>query len=325
MLKNNRMDMTGSIHHVAARALEKNSIFLTDQDRSNFTSRIEDITSSTRASIYAWSLSHDQIHLLVKTGFKSLSFFMKSLLSGYAVSFNREHDRSGQVFQGRYSSSLIEEKTFFLPLINFVHLVPVQSGELESVDELDNYPWSGHPAILGTSEIPWQDSSYVLQKIDKDTDTARKSYRESIESEFSSRKFIKNQLDLNTSILGSEAFKKEIDKQFKPEMKRKREEELRKSKAFKLMIFDDIITETALANGISLKILFGRGRQKPVSDTRSIICHYGVYRLGITCQDVGNILGVSAPAACIAARRGEKIIKTSTSLASKLDSFLIDE
>ncbi len=43
-------------------------------------------------------------HFLFRTGLAPLATFMRRLLTGYAVGFNRRHNRSGQLFQNRYKS-----------------------------------------------------------------------------------------------------------------------------------------------------------------------------------------------------------------------------
>jgi hypothetical protein len=48
---------------------------------------------------------------------------MRRLLTGYAVSFNRRHRRSGHLFQNRYKSILCRENTYLLELVRYIHTV----------------------------------------------------------------------------------------------------------------------------------------------------------------------------------------------------------
>ena len=59
----------------------------------------------------------NHFHLLVRTGRHTLSENMRSLMSGYAGYFNRQHKRHGHVFQNRYKSIVCEEETYFLELV----------------------------------------------------------------------------------------------------------------------------------------------------------------------------------------------------------------
>ena len=50
-----------------------------------------------------------RVHILLKSGPGGLSKFMRSLLTGYAVTYNRRHKRHGHVFQNRYKSIICDE------------------------------------------------------------------------------------------------------------------------------------------------------------------------------------------------------------------------
>jgi hypothetical protein len=41
---------------------------------------------------------------------------MRALLTGYAGTFNRRHQRHGHLFQNRYKSIVVEEEPYFVEL-----------------------------------------------------------------------------------------------------------------------------------------------------------------------------------------------------------------
>ena len=53
---------------------------------------------------------------------------MRRLLTGYVVSFNKRHRRSGQLFQNRYKSIICDEEVYFTELVRYIHLNPVRAG-----------------------------------------------------------------------------------------------------------------------------------------------------------------------------------------------------
>ena len=75
-------------------------------------------------------------------------------MTGYAVTFNKRHKRSGHLFQNRYKSVVCEEETYLLELIRYIHLNPLRAGLVADLKELDKYPWTGHSAILGKKKNP---------------------------------------------------------------------------------------------------------------------------------------------------------------------------
>jgi hypothetical protein len=89
-----------------------------------------------------------------KIFFEVLSKVMRKLMTGYAVTFNQRHKRSGHLFQNRYKSIICEEDPYLLELIRYIHLNPLRAGMVKDLKELDKYPWSGHSAILGRCKNP---------------------------------------------------------------------------------------------------------------------------------------------------------------------------
>jgi hypothetical protein len=79
---------------------------------------------------------------------------MRRLMTGYAVTYNKRHKRSGHLFQNRYKSIVCEEDPYLLELIRYIHLNPLRAGLVKDLKELDKYPWTGHSAILGRHKNP---------------------------------------------------------------------------------------------------------------------------------------------------------------------------
>jgi REP element-mobilizing transposase RayT len=93
MPRSKRLDIPGAIHHVIVRGLERRRIFNDDNDYLNFISRIEKSIKRTNAFCYAWVLMPNHLHLLIRTGKNPLSDIMRSVLTGYAVYYNKKNRR----------------------------------------------------------------------------------------------------------------------------------------------------------------------------------------------------------------------------------------
>ncbi len=48
---------------------------------------------------------------------------MRRLLTGYAVSYNRRHRRSGHLLQNRFKSILCQENLYLKELVAYIHLM----------------------------------------------------------------------------------------------------------------------------------------------------------------------------------------------------------
>ena len=93
-----RLDAPGTLHHVIVRGIEKRRIVNDVADRKNFVDRLGGLSVDTKTSIYAWAIMTNHAHLLLRSSEMGLSGFMRRLLTGYAVSYNRRHRRWGHLF-----------------------------------------------------------------------------------------------------------------------------------------------------------------------------------------------------------------------------------
>jgi putative transposase len=171
-----RLDAPGTVHHVILRGLNRGHIVLDEQDREAFISRMGDVAAATGTALYAWALLPNHAHLLLRSGPDGLARFMRRLLTGYAITFNQRHKRSGHLFQNRYKSIVVEEDPYFRELVRYIHLNPLRANLVPDLAHLDVYPWCGHAGILGHSALPGQDTTYVLSWFGKTERAARPAY-----------------------------------------------------------------------------------------------------------------------------------------------------
>jgi REP element-mobilizing transposase RayT len=151
-----------------ARGIERRKIFMDDKDRASFLERLALILEDTQTQCYAWALIPNHFHILLRTGTTPLSTVMRRLMTGYAVTFNIRHRRSGHLFQNRYKSVVCEEDPYLLELIRYIHLNPLRAKLVEDLNALDKYPWTGHSAILGRRKNP------LIPKLEKEVSSADK-------------------------------------------------------------------------------------------------------------------------------------------------------
>ncbi len=139
-----RIDAPGALHHIICRGIERRKIFLDDSDRDHFVQRLGRVISETQTPCYAWAIIPNHFHLLLKTGNIPIATVMRKLLTGYAVTFNRRHDRVGHLFQNRYKSILCQQDRYFLELVRYIHLNPLRANLVGSIRQLNRYEYCGH-------------------------------------------------------------------------------------------------------------------------------------------------------------------------------------
>ena len=192
-----RLDAPGVLQHVMARGIERRKIFWDDKDRSFFLERLALILEETQTQCYAWALIPNHFHLFLRTGPTPLSKVMRRLMTGYAVTFNLRHRRSGHLFQNRYKSVVCEEDTYLLELTRYIYLNPLRAKLVEDLKSLDKYPWSSHSVLIGKQKNPLvpeippaiKEDKYlaektvedVLQYFGKSLKETRRKYRQFVE------------------------------------------------------------------------------------------------------------------------------------------------
>jgi hypothetical protein len=62
-------------------------------------------------------------------------------------------------------SILCQEDPYLRELVGYIHLNPFTVGLVEDISGLDRYAFSGHSALMGHKDRPWQDTNYILKVV----------------------------------------------------------------------------------------------------------------------------------------------------------------
>ena len=320
-----RIDAPGALHHIICRGIERRQIFQDNADRNNFINRLSTILKQTSTYCYAWALIPNHFHLLLRTGKEPIATVMRRLLTGYAVSYNRRHRRSGHLFQNRYKSILCQKDPYLLELVRYLHLNPLRAGVVSSLKELDRYPYSGHSRLMGKIKDQWQDVDTVLALFDKKRSLAQKKYREFVEKgilegkkpELTGGGLIRSvggwgvlksmrRMDVHFKsderILGDSDFVDTVLQDAAEKMERKY---CLKAKGYD---FNALVERVSGIFKIEVKQLLSPSKQPERVMARSVLSYWAVRELGISGTAVGERLGLSQSAVSRAVQRGERLV-----------------
>jgi REP element-mobilizing transposase RayT len=177
MPRQRRQDAPGRTYHVTARGVNRRPIFLEDEERRQFLARLDTVLRWSGARCYAWALMPNHAHLLLRRGEATLGETLHRLLLMHAMRFNEAHARVGHLFQNRAWTHEVESDEEFLVQVRYIHGNPFRAGIVSSLDELAEYPWTGHSALLGNHPAPFQDTGYVLRQFGHEELEARRRLR----------------------------------------------------------------------------------------------------------------------------------------------------
>jgi putative transposase len=310
MPRHPRLDAAGTVHHIIGRGITGTKAFSTKKDKTDFLLRVAERCKADGLIIYAWAVMDTHFHLLIRTGTTGISSIMRKILTGYSVNFNRRHKRYGHLFQNRFKSIICEEDPYLLELTRYIHLNPVRAGIVKDMDQLDVYPFTGHAAIMGFHDRPWQDKDGILFYFGKTETEARQRYRQFVEKGISMGK----RLDLtgggllrsqggwanvvsmrrrqspeagDDRVLGSGSFVGTI----LAEAEQKRSDILRLRTA--ISDLGSLAQGIADKEGVTLSDLLSGVRRRPVSRARRLLCQIALKKLGYSGASVARFLGVS--------------------------------
>ena len=318
-----RLDVSGALHHIMVRGINKSDIFKDDQDKTLFLERLGQNVIDGKCSVYAWVLMDNHVHLLFKSGQQGISAVMRKLLTWYAQYFNRRHRRSGHLFENRYKSILCDEENYLLALMRYIHLNPVRAKTVTTLNELDRYPWSGHSTVMGNARHDWMDSDYVLSQFGARNKAARDAYHRFVAEgvamgkipEFTGGGLIRSKggwsqvvsarrsgqkEESDERILGSGDFVNAILK----EVEEKTRRQLKLRRTDKTII--KIIEEECKKGRTSPNELKGGSRRRKVSALRATIAKRGVDELGLSMAEVARHVGVTTSSIAKAVARLEE-------------------
>ena len=328
MPRKSRIDAPGALHHIIGRGIDRGLIFRDDVDRDRFIERLGALLSETRTACYAWALMPNHFHLLVRTGAVPVAGLMLRLLTGYAIVFNRRHRRWGHLFQNRYKSILCQEDPYFLELVRYIHLNPLRAKLVDSVEALDDYPYSGHSALMGNRPVDWQDTAAVLARFGRRKRKARIGYRaylcEGIEQgrrpelvggglirslggwdEVKAQRRQKEYMKGDERILGDSDYVMDVLNAANESLKRKYQ--LKASGLNR----DKVAERVADLLGLPVEAVWAAGKHRRTVAARSLLCYWTVRQLGVSMSSLAQRLGISPTAVSQSVVRGEVLAKKS--------------
>ena len=196
-----RVDVAGGWYHVTARGIERRAIFADGRDHEHFLELLPGMAERYGVELHAYVMMGNHYHLLIRAPQANASEAIQWLNVSYSVWFNRRRGRVGHVFQGRFSSVLIDgEGSWAMSASVYLHLNPVRTKSqglgksanraenrgLVSMDReavqrrlkaLRSFRWSSYGAYAGYGKEPdWLTVNELLERCG-----GRESYRKYVQ------------------------------------------------------------------------------------------------------------------------------------------------
>ena len=75
--------------------------------------------------VYGYCLMSNHIHLLMKD--EDLAITMRKICASYVYRYNWKYKRSGHLYQDRFKSEVVENDSYFLTVLRYIHQKPLKT------------------------------------------------------------------------------------------------------------------------------------------------------------------------------------------------------
>jgi putative transposase len=147
-----RPDIPGYPQHIVQRGNNRMPCFLDDVDRRRYLVLLHEALIRYDCSLHAYVLMDNHAHLLMTPqAERAVSRLMQTLGRNYVGWFNRRHQRSGTLWEGRFHGSLVDNDHHLLACHRYIELNPVRAGMCADPVE---FAWSSHHGNLRIVDDP---------------------------------------------------------------------------------------------------------------------------------------------------------------------------
>ncbi|MEI2692134.1 MAG: transposase [Anaerolineae bacterium] len=116
-------------YHIYNRGVNRQPIFFTRHNWTFFLQRLNEYFTADKAIVVAYCLMPNHYHLLVHVLDAAFSFsVMQPFVTSYTKAINKEQDRVGTLFQGRFKGILVDNNDYLVHLSRYIHRNPVDAG-----------------------------------------------------------------------------------------------------------------------------------------------------------------------------------------------------
>jgi len=155
------------------RGNHREPLFGSITDRQVLNDIVIDVLGRFDMRIHAFCWMSNHLHALLQISNCPLGSVMQRIAVRYAKYRHKALNTTGHLFERRYKARWVHADPYFLTLLRYIHLNPVQAC---MVTDPAQYLWSSHRAYLGTQILPWVTTDFGLSLFSTDPEKARHLY-----------------------------------------------------------------------------------------------------------------------------------------------------
>jgi REP element-mobilizing transposase RayT len=279
MARKPRVEYEGAFYHVIVRGNRRATIFHDDADYTAYLDRLERYRARDGATLHAYVLMTNHVHLLLETGDRPLSRMMQTLQFTYSQYYNRRYGKTGHVFQGRYQAILCDREAYLLELVRYLHLNPAR---IRVPLNPWTYRWSSHAAYLGRPSPVQVQTASVLSSLHRQVGPARQAYRRFLREGLAHGHQTRFYETVDQRFLGDERFVEEADRRTAAS----RDVTVHPRR----VAFGTLLTAIAAAHHVTPRAILAPGRHRALIPARAMLVYFAREWGQMTARDLGQRL-----------------------------------
>lgn len=150
-------------YHIYNRGVNQSDIFFDKRNYYFFQQKVKQYLLPF-SDVVAYCLMPNHFHLLIciKEADK-ITESLRNLFISYTKSLNKEVNRSGPLWEGRYKSKLVPGDDYLLHLTRYIHLNPVKA---KLVNKPEDWKFSSYSDYIRENGTTFVNKNIVLNKVD---------------------------------------------------------------------------------------------------------------------------------------------------------------
>lgn len=171
-----RKKSNSGIYHIVMRGINRQNIFEDDEDKQKFLAVLQHYKEISEYELFAYCLMGNHVHLLLRVGKEPLEQIMRRICGKYVYWYNKKYERIGNLFQDRFKSEPVEDDTYFLAVLRYIHNNPCKAG---LVKDMGAYKWSSYSSYITSDKkknTQLVDVGFALELFDAVQEKAVKSF-----------------------------------------------------------------------------------------------------------------------------------------------------
>jgi REP-associated tyrosine transposase len=181
MARRLRHILPGVAVHLIQRGVNRAACFGAEADYLVYLSHVRQLSAKHGCAIHAYCLMTNHVHLLLTpSAAESCTALMRDLGRRYVPYFNRRHQRTGTLWEGRFRSCIVESASYVLACHRYIELNPVRA---RMVHHPSGYLWSSYAVSSGACSDPFVSPHPEFAALSADSQKRHAAYRALFDSE----------------------------------------------------------------------------------------------------------------------------------------------